>query len=111
MAQRWRAPRVLAERTAAGAQLEAWWAGRVVEAGADSVLVVLAQADEAQQATFTREEWQAIAGEAAHDARGYLELGRYSDGSRIVRRVPSAPASDDADEIDHVMGRLPQWLD
>lgn len=111
MAQRWQAPRVLAEQTATGARLEAWWAGRVVEADPDRVLVVLAQADEAQQATFTREEWQATAGEAAHDARGYIELGRYSDGTRLVRRVPSVPTAEDADELDYVMGRISRWPD
>lgn len=111
MAQRWQAPRVLAERTASGAQLEAWWAGRVVEADAGGVVVVLAQREEAQQITFTSDEWRAFAGEAAQDARGYLELGRYSDGSRIVRRVPSVPAPDDTDELDYVMGRISRWPD
>ena len=113
MDQRWKTPRVLVERTASGADLEIWWAGRVMEVDAGGVLAVLAQADEAQQITFTYDEWQMLTGEAARDARGYIELGRYSDGSRIIRRVPSVPVTDDSDELDYVMGsaqpRLHSW--
>lgn len=111
MDQRWKSPRVLVERAASGAHLEAWWAGRVIEADAGRILAVLAQRDEAQQIAFTPDEWQSLTGEAAQDARGYIELGRYSDGSRIVRRVPSTPTTDDSDELDYIMGRIARWPD
>jgi tetratricopeptide (TPR) repeat protein len=111
MEQRWKTPRVLVDRTASGAHLEAWWAGRVMEVDASRVLAVLAQPEEAQQLAFTLDEWQTLTGEAAQDARGYIELGRYSDGSRIIRRVPSVPPAADSDELDYVMGRISRWPD
>jgi hypothetical protein len=93
--ERWSAPRVLAGRTAAGAPLEEWWPGRVLTASEAGVTLVIATRDAAQQISFTGDEWRQSAGESPAAARGYLELGRYQDGSRVVRRVPAAPPTDE----------------
>lgn len=109
LAQRWNEPRVLVARAGSGANLEEWWAGRVVAADPTHVEVVLAQRHEAQRATFEADAWKLVAGEPAEDAEGYVELGRYADGSRVVRRVPSNGPPPEADDLGYVMGRIASW--
>jgi len=63
--------------------------GRVVEANAIVVTVVVAQTpEEAQQVEFDAETWRIVAGEPPEDAEGFLEFGRYEGGEEVVRLIP-----------------------
>jgi hypothetical protein len=85
---RWRRPRSL-PLTRAGRALERWAPGRVVEASAAEVTVVVAPTpDDAQQLTFDATTWRQLTGDPAQDAAGYFELGAYDDGEQIIRSVP-----------------------
>ena len=88
LAARWKPPRSL-RQLRAGRHLLQWAPGRVVQASAAEVTVVVAPtSEEAQQLTFEAEHWQRIAGEPAEDAEGFFELGTYEGGEQVVRHVP-----------------------
>lgn len=82
---RWTRPRSL--RPSREGKRLSWWApGRVVEATADDVTVVIAPTpDEAQQLTYDTVTWRRMASEPASDAEGYFELGRYEGGDEVIR--------------------------
>ncbi|HWO26056.1 MAG TPA: hypothetical protein VNO30_45330 [Kofleriaceae bacterium] len=82
---RWRRPRSL--RPSRDGKRLSWWApGRVIEATADEVIVVIAPTPtEAQQVTYDAATWRQMASEAASDAEGYFELGRYEGGDEVIR--------------------------
>jgi tetratricopeptide (TPR) repeat protein len=82
---RWTRPRSL--RPSRGGKRLSWWApGRVVEATADEVTVVIAPTPtEAQQVTYDAVTWRRMASELASDAEGYFELGRYEGGDEVIR--------------------------
>lgn len=81
---RWTRPRSL--RPSRDGKPLSWWApGRVVEAASDEVTVVIAPTPaEAQQVTYDAATWRRMANEAASDAEGYFELGRYEGGDEVV---------------------------
>jgi hypothetical protein len=82
---RWTRPRSLRPRRG-GKRLSWWGPGRVVEATADEVTVVIAPTPtEAQQVTYDAATWRRMASESASDAVGYFELGRYEGGDEVIR--------------------------
>jgi hypothetical protein len=42
---------------------------------------------------FTDQEWRDAANQPAEDAEGFIELGEYEGGSRIVRRTGALTSS------------------
>lgn len=82
---RWTRPRSL--RPSRDGKRLSWWApGRVIEATADEVTVVIAPTSaEAQQVTYDAATWRQMASEPASDAEGYFELGRYEGGDEVIR--------------------------
>jgi tetratricopeptide (TPR) repeat protein len=104
---RWKTPRALRPKRA-GKPLETWAPGRVVEASATEVTVVVAPTpEEAQQITYDAESWQRLAGEPAEDAAGFFELGIYEGGDEIIR-----PIFDDGDgnQMDLEEADLLAWM-
>lgn len=85
---RWREPRGLRPKRT-GRPLRTWAPGRVVDARASDVTVIVAPTPyEAQQLTFDADSWRHLAGEAAEDAEGFFELGTYEGGEQVVRCLP-----------------------
>lgn len=104
---RWRAPRVTPAINASGSERTRWWPGRVI-AVADDVAVVLADPESltAYRVSYTADEWRAMANQAPSDARGFIELAEYADGSRQIRVVPEVPAFTLADDLRDIVERL-----
>ncbi len=79
--QRWQAPRYL---PALG--IVDWFPGRIVDASKDHVDVVYASKSENQYQAhvvrFTPKEWKKVTKTPFHDARGYVELGKYENGKQ-----------------------------
>jgi tetratricopeptide (TPR) repeat protein len=105
---RWIEPRVTPALNASGSPRKRWWPGRVLALEATSVAVVLADPDSltAYRVSYTADEWRAMANQAPSDARGFIELAEYADGSRQVRVVPDVPALSLADDLRDIVERL-----
>ena len=107
---RWVRPRSL--RPSRDGSPLSWWApGRVVEAGADEVTVVIAPTPaEAQQVTYDAATWRRLASEPAADAEGYFELGRYEGGDEVIR-ASTEDAADRwlEDEVSELRGWVGAW--
>lgn len=105
---RWIAPRVTPALNASGSPRKRWWPGRVLALEATSVAVVLADPDSltAYRVSYTADEWGAMANQSPSDARGFIELAEYADGSRQIRVVPDVPALSLADDLRDIVERL-----
>lgn len=105
---RWKGPRVTPTLNASGASRTRWWPGRVLRVEADDVIVILADPESltAYRVSYTADEWRAMANQAPSDARGFIELAEYVDGSRQIRVVPEVPVPSFADDLRDVIERL-----
>jgi hypothetical protein len=94
MKDRWRGPRVVPGENHSGAVRVAWYPGRIVDAAEDGVTLVVATPEQDRDERrviarqMTREEWLESARFPPEQAKGFVEVGSFADGTVQILPLP-----------------------